>query len=538
MSSFANKGFLCMVLHAHLPYVFHPEYDYFLEENWLYEAITETYIPLIETFYRLFNDNIKFGITMSLSPVLVEMLNNPLLKKRYIRHLEKLIELSEMEIYRTRHDQKFNVLSRMYHKKFKKTLRLYCDVYKKDITGCFKQISVTKNVYIITSAATHAFLPIFSSIPQIVKAQIEIGVKHYSKIFGRNPKGIWIPECGFMPGYDSYLSEQGLNFFYLDTYGILNAKPSPFYKVYAPVKCPSGIIAFGRDEETSKQVWSSICGYPGDYDYRDFYRDIGYDIDNSYVKAFLRNFGAKTYTGIKYYRVTGSEKKEPYNITKALLKAKKHAKHFVSQRDKQINYLFNKFKFKPVITAAYDAELMGHWWFEGPKWLEYVIRLIDKGNYCFRMITTYEYISKYSDKINFSCEPSMSSWGDKGFSNVWVNNSNDYTCRHLIKTAERMIYLAKKYPDVEGIRKRALNQAARELLLSQHSDWTFLMKTGSFKEYAEKRFCEHIYRFNRLYNEIITDSIKVSWLEDIEYKDNIFREIDYRIFSQNNAGFA
>ncbi len=532
MSSNSDKGFFCMVLHAHLPYVFHPEYDYFLEENWFYEALTETYIPLLEMFDRLLNDRIDFGITMSLSPSLIEMLNNPLLKKRYIRHLERLIELSEMEIYRTRHDKNFNLLSRMYHRNFKKIYNLYCDTYKKEITGYFKKISETGNVHIITSAATHAFLPIFSGIPQIVRAQIETGVKHYTKIFGRKPRGIWIPECGFMPGFDEYLSEQRLDFFFLDAFGILNARPSPVFKVYYPIKCPSGIIAFGRDEETSKQVWSSIGGYPGDPVYRDFYRDIGYDVDNDYIKEFLRPFGAKTFTGIKYYRVTGSEKKEPYNISEAILKAAEHARHFVLQRNKQINCLYDKFKIKPVVTTAYDAELMGHWWFEGPEWLEFVIRSIGKGNYCFRMITTYEYFSEYRNKINFSCEPSMSSWGEKGFSNVWVNDSNDYVCRHLIKTAERMIYLVKKYPKATGIEKRVLNQAARELLLSQHSDWTFLIKTGNSKEYAEKRLREHIYRFNRLYDELISDNINISWLENIEYRDNIFKEIDYRVFNK------
>jgi len=532
MSSTSNKGFLCMVLHAHLPYVFHPEYDYFLEENWFYEALTETYIPLLEMFYRLLNDRIKFGITISLSPVLIEMLNNPLLKKRYIRHLERLIDLSEKEIYRTRHDKSYNVLSRMYHRKFKKIHNLYCDTYKKDVIGIFKTIGETGNIHIITTAATHAFLPIFSSIPQIVKAQIEIGVKNHAKTFGKKPAGIWIPECGFMPGYDYYLSEQDLKFFYLDTSGILNAKPSPVFKVYSPIKCPSGIIAFGRDDETSKQVWSSIGGYPGDHAYRDFYRDIGYDVDNIYIKDFLKPFGARTFTGIKYYRVTGSEKKEPYNIDKAISKASEHARHFVSQRNKQIDCLFNKFKIKPVVTAAYDTELLGHWWFEGPDWLEFVIRLIDKGNYCFRMITTHEYTSEYGNKINFSCEPSMSSWGEKGFNNVWVNDSNDYACRHLIRTAERMLYLIKKYPNARGIMKRVLNQAARELLLSQHSDWTFLIKTGTAREYAKKRFQEHIYRFNRLYSEIMTDNIDISWLEDIEYKDNIFKEIDYRVFDK------
>jgi 1,4-alpha-glucan branching enzyme len=124
----------------------------------------------------------------------------------------------------------------------------------------------------------------------------------------------------------------------------------------------------------------------------------------------------------------------------------------------------------------------------------------------------------------------MSSWGHKGYCEVWLNNSNDYIYRHLHKAVERMINLAGKFNDARGILRRALNQALRELLLSQHSDWAFIMDSSTAAGYARKRFEEHILRFNNLYHAIISRNIPEKWLGEIEEKDSIFQDIDYRVF--------
>ncbi len=128
----------------------------------------------------------------------------------------------------------------------------------------------------------------------------------------------------------------------------------------------------------------------------------------------------------------------------------------------------------------------------------------------------------------------MSSWGYKGYNEVWLNGTNDYVYRHLLKATERMIYLAERFYNAKGLVQKALNQAAREVLLSQHSDWTFIMKTGTAKEYAEKRFEEHINRFNRLYQSIISDTISEKWLTELEDKDRIFQDIDYRVYREKS----
>ncbi len=535
MSNSKNRGYICFVLHAHLPYVRHPEHEFFLEENWLYEAITDTYIPLLDLFSRLINDGVDFRITFSISPGLIEMFNDPLLRDRYIRHIERLIELSARETRRTKGDMHFRPVAGMYHARFVRAYHLFHNVFRNDLSSAFRQLQESGKVRIITTAATHAFLPVLSVLPQAVRVQVRTGVLFYKKTFGREPEGIWLPECGFVPGFDDCLSKEGITYFFLDTHGILHGRPAPRCGVYAPVACPSGVRAFGRDPETSKQVWSSVAGYPGDFDYRDFYRDIGFDLDLAYVKSYLRPFAALTYTGMKYYRITGAtDHKKPYVIQRAHKKAAEHARHFLIEREKQVRSLSDALKIRPIITATYDAELFGHWWFEGPEWLDYLLRGIHAGRGNFGTITPDEYLLESgSDRPQFqACEPSMSSWGDRGYNEVWINETNDYTCRHILKAAERMIRLAEKFPEARGMMKRALNQAAREVLLSQHSDWTFIINSGTAKEYAKKRFEEHIGRFNRLHEYVLSGDIPEQWLKEIEEKDGIFKDIDYRIFNE------
>jgi 1,4-alpha-glucan branching enzyme len=236
---------------------------------------------------------------------------------------------------------------------------------------------------------------------------------------------------------------------------------------------------------------------------------------------------------LKYYRVTGkTDKKEPYVPDKARMRTAEHARHFIASRESQTNYLAEIFTIKPVITALYDAELFGHWWYEGPAWIEFVLRGIHSGRRNFRTITPLEYLSLQGQNCSASekCDPTMSSWGERGYSEVWLNIANDYLYRHIHKVTERMIYLANRFTNARGILKRALNQAVREMLLAQQSDWAFIMKHETSISYAQKRFEEHVSRFNILFESIISENISKPWLSEIEEKDRIFQDMDYRIF--------
>ncbi|MCX5749137.1 MAG: DUF1957 domain-containing protein [Candidatus Saganbacteria bacterium] len=524
-----EKGYLSLVLHAHLPYVRHPEFHDFMEEDWFYEAITETYIPLINVFEGLIKDNVPFKITVSFSPTLLAMFRDPLLQERYIEHINKLIELSYKEIERTRFEPQFNNLAHMYKDKFENARHVFCDKYRRDLTKAFKWFNETGSVEVITCGATHGFLPLMETAPEAARAQVKIAASYFREVFGRSPLGIWFPECGYNPGHDKFLNEENIRYFFVDTHGVLHASPRPKYGVFAPIYTKNGVAAFGRDVESSKAVWSAKEGYPGDCNYRDFYRDVGFDLDFDYIKPYIHSDGLRINTGIKYYKITGpTDHKEPYNRHWALEKAADHAGNFLFNRQKQAEFLCDYMEKKPIIISPYDAELYGHWWFEGPDWLNFLIRKIAYDQDIIRLTTPAQYLEE--NPRNQVSTPSMSSWGWKGYSEYWLEGSNDWIYRYLHKAAERMTEIANQNKGAYGQMERALKQAARELILAQASDWAFIMKAGTVVEYAVKRTKDHIERFTKLYEMIKANNIDEGYLSDIESKDNLFPNIDFRVY--------
>ncbi len=524
-------GYLALVLHAHLPFVRHPEHEHFLEEKWLYEAISETYIPLLDIFDRLHRDGVPFRLTISISPTLAEMLEDPLLQNRYIRHLERLIELSRSEMDRNVGAPTLLQLAEMYHVRFRHCLETFTGRYQKRLLQGFIDFQSQGYLELITSGATHGFLPLLQVVPEAVKAQIEIAVLTHRKNLCKHPRGIWLPECGYYPGVEKYLEDFGLRYFFIETHGLLYSENKPRYGVYSPITCPNQIVAFARDPESSKAVWSSEEGYPGDPVYRDFYRDIGYDLPLDDIQPFLHDGGIRVNTGIKYYAVTGrTEEKRIYNRQRAVHKAGEHAGAFLQSRLRQIDRLRSSMDRPPLIVSPYDAELFGHWWFEGPEWIEQLIRKIALVSERIKLITPSDYLTECNDyQIS---QPCLSSWGNKGYAEVWLEGSNDWIYRHLHKASERMVELCRRFPNERGIRARALNQASRELLLGQASDWAFIMKTGTMVPYAVRRTKEHISNFNRIYASIMSNEIDQEWLMKIEARNNIFSSIDYRVFTR------
>ncbi len=525
-----EKGYLSIVLHAHLPFVRHPEYDDFLEEDWFYEAVTETYLPLLDMMSRLATEKVNFRLTMSLTPPLCAMLSDPLLQARYRRYLYKLIELSEKEVERTNNDSAFQASAQMYERKLKRCRQIYDDWYRGNLIQAFRQFQDQGFLEIITCAATHGYLPLMSQ-RQAARAQIRVAVDDYQRHFGRRPRGIWLPECAYNPGDDILLQEQGIRFFFMESHGVLFGSPRPRYGVYAPVYCPSGVAAFGRDMESAHQVWSGETGYPGDPRYREFYRDVGYDLDYQYMKPYLHSDGVRRNVGLKYHKITGKvplHSKAPYNPQEAMDLASEHAGNFMFNRQNQLNHLGGLLQKKPLLVSMYDAELFGHWWYEGPDFLEALFRKIHYDQKDIRLITPSEYLTENPN--NQVIQPEMSSWGDKGYHEVWLNGNNDWIYRHLHKAAENMIELAEQNSAATGLRARALNQAARELYLAQSSDWAFLMTVGTATTYAQKRTKEHLQRFITLNDQIRRGDINEQYLGELERRDNIFPLLDYRIF--------
>lgn len=528
-----TQGYLALVLHAHLPFVRHPEHERFLEENWLYEAITESYLPLIQIMDGWLRDGMDTRLTLTLSPTVCSMLLDPLLQERYVRHLNGLIELSEREIHRTYWDKRFQPLAWMYHHRFQSLRQVYF-AYGQNLVGAFRKFQERGKLEIITTAATHAVLPLLANHAPSLRAQIMVARDHYRSCFDRDPTGIWLPECAYTEGVEQFLQEAGIRWFIMDTHGVLHSRPRPRYGVYSPVFTPNGIAAFGRDLDSARQVWSKQEGYPGDPRYRDFYRDIGYDLDHDYVRPYLPMPNIRSFTGIKYHAITGPEgEKRTYDRSAALDTAAGHAQHFLNARVEQVQKLAGIMDRPSLLVSPYDAELFGHWWYEGPEFLDYVVRKTYYDQQIVRLTTPWDYLRNYP--THQVVRPSPSSWGEEGYWRVWLNDTNQWIYPHLDVAQQRMSELAESFPKAGGLILRALKQAGRELLLAQASDWPFILRTGTSPEYAQKRVKDHLLRFTRLYDALTKRRISESALKEMESSDNIFPDINYRYWASETG---
>jgi 1,4-alpha-glucan branching enzyme len=520
---------LALILHAHLPFVRHPEHDDFLEEDWLFEAITETYLPLLRLLRRLADDGVAFRLTISLTPTLCAMLRDELLQQRYLRHLERLIALARQEIERHRNDPQLLELAKFYAEFFVDARAFYEETLRRDIVRAFRELQEAGFLEIIASAATHAFLPLLQDFPEAQRAQIRLGCDSYRAMFGREPSGFWLPECGYHHGLDSLLQEANIRWFVLDTHGLMFARPGPRHAIFAPCYTPAGPAVFARDHESNREVWSAESGYPGDPVYRDFYRDIGFDRTAEELRPFLRPDGIRKFSGIKYHRVTGrTDEKELYNPAWAVAAADEHADDFLAKRRACFREL-KGMNFDPIIVCPFDAELFGHWWFEGPRFLESFIRRAANDQADFQLATPSAFLAAHpSQQV---VRPNPSSWGEEGFNGVWLEESNAWIYPHLHAATRRMTEIARRQRDTtEPVIERSLQQAARELLLAQASDWAFLIKTRSAPEYATQRTKDHLLRFNRLYEQLSAGQIDLEFLGECEMRNNIFPGLNWRYY--------
>jgi 1,4-alpha-glucan branching enzyme len=521
-------GYQLLLLHAHLPFVRHPEFEEFLEEEWLYEAISETYLPVLKMLEGFERDGVRACFAMTLTPPLCEMLADPFLQQRYMRKLERLEELSLREVHRTQNTAFYNA-ALMYRDDFRECRRIF-ESWKGNLVQAFRHYQDRGFIEIITCGATHGFFPAMIT-PESIHAQIQVATANYRKHFGRAPKGIWVPECAYAKGVDQAIREAGIDYFFMDTHGIAFGVPRPRYGPYRPVYTPRGAAVFARDPESSRQVWSNISGYPGDPYYREFYKDIGYDAEYEYIKPYLHRDGVRRNVGLKYHRITGKvnlDEKQPYDPNIARERAATHAGNFLFNREQQVSWLHRVLGVQPLVISPYDAELFGHWWFEGPTFLDVLMRKMVYDQHQVELITPSRFLERHPR--HQVIEPASCSWGDQGYYEVWLNRSNDWIYRHLHVAEVRMRELATRFDAPETLQERALKQAARELLLAQASDWAFIITAGTMVAYAEKRTKDHLHRFNGLYLQLTENRLEEPWIAQLESLDNIFSEIDYRVY--------
>lgn len=517
-----------LVLHAHLPYVRHLEYPRFLEENWLFESLNESYIPILRVLNELDAENVNFKLTMCFSPTLLTMLTDEPLQERFVDYMNLHIELGEKEVERTKlEDTECHEMAKWYLEEAKTNLEIY-ESYGRNILKGFKALSDKNKIELIASAATHAYLPLYKDYPTAIDAQIEMGLRTHKRIFGENSKGFWLPECGYYPGLDKALSRRGVKWIQLASHSVITAEDKSKYGGYLPLELPSGLHAFARDWNISNLIWSSKSGYPCDSDYREFYRDIGYYLPMETIRPYIHEPAVRVFTGYKYYAITGkNDIKNFYDMDKAMSKVSLHVDNFLYHIRRK-GLMLNSYCIEnPVNTLTFDAELFGHRWFEGIEFLkQFLKRASSDSNY---QLTTPYYLLAHdcpSEKLRVN----ECSWASDGGADTWLDGSNSWIYRHTLKAIDRMQELTHRFPDQGSLKGRFLNQASREVLLSMASDWPCIIHDNTSTSYAEKRVRNHLGSFNVVYSSMCKNTVNTEWLINAERRNAIFPDIDYKLF--------
>jgi len=566
-ASSSPRGYLTFTLHAHLPYVVnHGTWPHGLE--WLHEAAAETYLPLLRMMKNLERDGLALKCNLNISPILLEQLAHPVFRTEFPKYLErKILAAREDEAFFTQSgDQHFAGTARYWQSFFQQAQDDFAALDGNIVKG-FVHFHKTGQIEIITCGATHGYMPLLGT-DESVRAQIRTAVATHKKHIGEAPKGIWAPECGYRPagmwefpvtpagaaepwkpfnriGVEQALSESGIEYFFVDTHLVEESEriPSPYellngsipadektermthenhrslyqpYYVDGPYDKRFATTIFPRDPRTGIQVWSGDSGYPGDGLYLDFHKK-------------------RWPGGHRYWQVTGSKvdigQKTPYHPQEAAERVKTHADHFVHLVYEALKDGLND-EIPPILTSPFDAELFGHWWYEGVLWLEAVARVMAREEIPLALTTCSEYLAKYPRAGFIAMHEG--SWGAEGTNQVWMNPDTSWTYTHIYpaEAFTRDVITAGKWKD-GGLGERIAKQLCRELLLLESSDWQFLITTGAARDYAETRFLTHNDQFQEIANiwrsfaasGSISDS-EEQRLAAIELRDSIFADID------------
>jgi len=572
-----SQGYLALVLHSHLPYVLsHGRWPH--GTDWLCEAAAETYLPIIRILNELTGEGYRPKLTMGLSPVLCEQLADNDFKKEFVAYLNQKIKAARhdsKEFYR--YGQEQMLATSHYWESFYEQVREQFDSLGQDILYEFRRLQDDGLIEIITCGATHGYYPLLSR-DESLQAQTKAAVKNYERHFGRQPRGIWLPECAYRPRYEwtppvaigglqnsyprkgveEFLSENGLDFtvidsallkggkstgVYIDRFDALRLLWGQFEKQYQPReeepnktvrevylvasntenKKPTAV--FARDPETSLLVWSGKHGYPGDGNYLDFHK-----------KRFPG--------GLRYWAVTSSEAdladKLEYNHKSALERIVENSVHFVNTAENALGHYHNETDREGILIAPYDAELFGHWWFEGPKFLKGVLKHV-----CDSDKIDLTFLGEDLDRRKPTGVVSIpeGSWGEGNHHYIWLNKHNDWTWSHIYESEAKMCELARFWAENPDRRTSELEdvikQAARELMLMSSSDWQFLISTFAARDYAELRLSEHYEDFKRM--SVLADKLiagdtisdgEWQYYRDCAIRDSLFEELEIEWFAK------
>ena len=536
-------GTFVLALHSHLPYC-RGAGRWPHGEEWIHEAVLGTYLPLLVLLHDLRDSGLPFRMVIGLTPILIEQLADRDIIVRTLEYIDDQVVRAEQDVRRFSEspDQGRAELANFYVGSYRRLREAYRTRFGRNLVRAFSDLAKSGHVEILTSAATHGYLPLLDAAS--VQAQLGIGRRSSRRLTGLDPTGIWLPECAYKPGLEKTLAAHGITHFFTDA-ALLPGHARPAGDVrrrrgqselgrWAPQDerdelsttastsdvdllrpyyvGDSDVVAIARHERVSSQVWSAFTGYPGDAQYREFHRK-------------------DTTSGLRYWRVTSVHKglgeKEGYSPDQAAERARDHARHFVEVVRNELSGRSADGR-DPLLAVTFDSELFGHWWFEGVDWLGLVLRELTGSE--IRVATATEYLDREPPKQRIAL--AEGSWGKNNDHSTWLNEGTAWMWDELGGLAREMAALRASPPRDDPFRARAARQAVRELLLAQSSDWPFLVTTGQAADYAVERFRSHAHRFRRAIalardGDATEDETE---MRSLEHADNPFPDVSLKDF--------
>jgi len=577
---------ISIVLEAHLPFVreYSKEEDltHSGEESRFFEYISETLLPLLEVFDRLENDHVPFRLSLAISPILCNMLDDEQLQKKYIAFLDKQIEFGRHELDRTAkldsiakqetvvkpvssskldsiirltgitkpsnpvpqenisQNTSLNKLAQFYYDQAVERKFAYTERYEKNLLKALDFHKCRGKIEILGTCATHAFLPFLSHNSESLQAQMETPSSVFRRHFGSCSQGFWLPCLGWTSAIEPYLQAYNYSYAIIDSHGLLFGSPEPDKGCFYPIKTPNGTFVLARDLYALKKIEELAA----DELYRNNNRDAGYELPPETVNRFLSTEGGRSGTGYKYWAkqvskansqtgantvYNANSQNSIYNPQAASEKVTEHARMYLENTIARLENVSNHMKETPISLYANNADNFGRFWHEGPLFIETLFRMAS-GYKEIKFLCPSEYIYKQKLSSFQVVSPEFSSGGNNGYAETWLDVSNDWIYRHLYRAMERMTELAERFPDDTGLKERALNQAAREILLAQSSDWPEFLYRQESTEYARNKAENALRNFTTIYESLGSNYISTEWLTNLERRHNIFPDINYRVF--------
>ncbi|MCL2192174.1 MAG: DUF1957 domain-containing protein [Treponema sp.] len=494
-----------------------------VEESLFFEAISETYLPLLGVLDRLEGDRVPFRLGLSISPILGQMLGDDALMKKYAAHLDHQIAFGVQEIERLGCDNGKSMLARRYLDQAIDRRAAFTTRYEGSIINALNHYRRKEKIEILAAPATHAFLPFLCRYPESVQAQVEVGLSFYRYAMGVSPKGFWLPGLGWADDVDWFLKAYGFGFTIADSHGFVFGNPPPSRGSFFPVRTPQGLFVLSRDYNAVSDIEKMRKEGP----YRDNSRDVGHELPASQLAPFLARNGARCHTGYKYWQT--SEGNIPYDSTKARAAAEEHARAFLENSCGRLTDVAGLMREQPISLCAIDADTLGRNWYEGPHFLESLFRFASHYR-DLQFVTPSEYLCRQPVSAFEVSSPEFSSCGNNGYAEAWLGSPGDWIYRHLNRACERMVELAERFSGDSWVRERALNQAARELLLAQSSDWAVMLNKQETSDLARPRIEGALRNFTMIYDAMSSNHISTEWLTDLENQRGVFQNINYRVF--------